>query len=107
MVQHNDQHPDHSIVISIRGLDLWCFSCDRFLGETQINAYEERLFRATVQAALLVDDIYQHRTDRHEIMMRLNKLQSKENDAQIGFNMCRHAKIAPIIVSDSLSYQGF
>ena len=60
MIQHN-QTTGHAVVVATRELNVWCFKCDRYLGETRHHNARERHQVLLVQKALLINDFFSHR----------------------------------------------
>ena len=60
MLAHHAEDASHTIVIEARELTVWCFCCERFLGEEQRSRPEREAVRG-MQRALLTEQLFQHR----------------------------------------------
>ncbi len=53
---------EHCVVMQARDLQVWCFACDRFLGENQMVKKSEEIQKVRLlQKSLLNEDLFLHR----------------------------------------------
>jgi hypothetical protein len=73
MLAHNEESR-HPLVIQTRELQVWCFVCDRYVGEVCTAQPEERLRVLLMQHALLIDGFHAHRTLKPSIEAELEQM---------------------------------
>jgi hypothetical protein len=74
----------HCTVIESRELQMWCFKCDRYLGESD-SSDAERLRVLLIKRSLLCLHLFQHRQEQKHLEEELDKLLTVYHAAPLRF----------------------